>query len=112
MLRRIIPWRGTQVMEQKLERAIVHFASSAMLVGLVAYALHQGTRYSAWLPGDLEPTVLLAGTIVFAVAVLREAYDVWRGQSLTKAVTDYVSWACGCAFSAWGLYRFVLLWTH
>lgn len=40
-----------------------------------------------------------------ALPALREVFDVAAGQSLLKAVSDYVSWFSGATFSCWLLYR-------
>jgi len=57
-------------------------------------------RVSGRLPSERLPLLLLSALTVFAVSALREARDVARGQSLTKAIWDHASWALGCAPSA------------
>lgn len=91
-----------------VERAIVHFFSASSLVLLAFFGLRTLQRRAAgdWLPGNWQPTLALAAVTVFALASLREAYDVSAGQPLAKAFTDYASWLLGAGFSVWGLYRF------
>lgn len=91
-----------------LDRFIVHFFSASSLVMLTFFALRTLDRRirSEWLPDDWKPLLGLAAVTVFAVASLREAWDVAQGQALGKALTDYASWLLGCGVSTWGLARF------
>lgn len=93
-----------------LERAGIHYASSAMLVLLVFFALRhwqkRNWKVRLWVPYESRHLLVFSALLVFALSALREPYDVWAGQSLLKAFADFFSWFAGCATSAWGLYRF------
>ena len=91
-----------------LDRFVIHFFASMSLVMLMFFALRVTSRKlkSFWLPDNWKQHLLFAAIVVFTFATLREPRDVANGQSVAKAVTDYVSWLAGCGVSAWGLYRF------
>lgn len=90
-----------------IDRFLIHFFASMGIVtaGLFALRCVQRKTQWAWLPHLIQPQLILVSLAVFAVSALREAYDVANGQSLVKAITDYVSWAGGCTVSAWALWR-------
>jgi hypothetical protein len=94
-----------------LERFFIHFASATFLVLAVMFALNFIRRKfdTVWLPRSPLAQLLFAAVIVFALAVLREAYDVATGQQFAKALTDYMSWALGAAVAVVGLYRFAMI---
>jgi hypothetical protein len=90
-----------------IDRFIIHFFASTGVVLALTYALGclaRRTRWP-WLPRFARSQVMVAALVVYAASTLREAYDVSQGQTLTKAIFDYVSWAGGCGCSAWGLWR-------
>ncbi len=90
-----------------LDRGIIHFFSSAgvlLCCFCVLRFVHRKKQW-AWLPGEFRAQLLFAAICVFAGSALREAFDVAGGQSLAKAVTDYLSWFLGCGVSTWGLWR-------
>ena len=91
-----------------LDRFVIHFFSSGGILLCCFFVLHfvQRKKQWIWLPALMQPQLLLVGVCVFAGSALREAYDVHAGQTLVKAIIDYVSWAAGCACSIWGLWRF------
>lgn len=91
-----------------LDRAIIHFFSSAGICLCAFFALHYVQRKKAWpwLPSLVQPQLLFVAVCVFAGTALREAWDVAQGQSVAKAISDYASWALGCGVSVWGLWRF------
>lgn len=91
-----------------LDRAIIHFFSSAGVCLCAFFALHyvQRRKQWPWLPSLVQPQLLFVAVCVFAGTALREAYDVAQGQPLWKAFSDNLSWLCGCAVSVWGLWRF------
>lgn len=90
-----------------VERFIIHFFCSCGIVLCAFFLLRMIRRRTAWifLPDEAEQQLFLAALAVFAVSTLREAYDVYCGQQLLKAFTDYASWLLGCGFSVFGLYR-------
>lgn len=89
------------------DRFTIHFFASAgvSLVALFALRLVQRKTKWEWLPALIQPQLVLVALAVFAGSALREAIDVGNGQSVTKAIFDYISWAGGCTASAWGLWR-------
>ena len=91
-----------------MDRAIIHFFSSAgiLLLGYVVLHYVQRRKQWAWLPSMTQPQLILVAVVIFAVAAMREAWDVSAGQSVAKAVSDYASWFLGCGCSVWGLWRF------
>lgn len=82
-------------------RFVFHVAASTSLVLAVFF-------FTDWVHRRWEQgmPLILAGALVFAGSTLREAWDVARGQSLTKAVLDYTSWLLGTAGSVLALARF------
>ena len=95
-------------MNHILERAVIHFFSATALVMLAFFVLRTIRRHWAkkWLPDNWQALLTTAAVTVFAFSTMREAYDVFSGQALSKAFTDYLSWLLGCGIGAWGLYRF------
>lgn len=94
-----------------LERFFIHFFVSTFLVGAVFYALrYWGNRNShvgRWVSGRHGHLLVTSALIVFALATLREPFDVWRGNNtFLKSCFDQLSWFAGAAVSAWGLYRY------
>jgi hypothetical protein len=89
------------------ERFVIHFFSSCGIVLCTFFLLRLLRRKTSlvFLPSIPEQQLLFSALAVFAVSTLREAYDVYRGQPLLKAFTDYASWLFGCGFSVFGLYR-------
>ncbi len=81
------------------ERFLIHLFSSAGAVLLAFTVLHALARATSRLPAERRPLLPISAPSVFAGSTLREARDVARGRSLTKAIWDYASWALGCALS-------------
>lgn len=90
-----------------LDRFVIHFtAATSLVLALANLYRYLRRRYrNQWLPGTMPHTLAWAALTVFAISTLREAYDVRQGQSLVKAITDYISWLLGTGFGAWGIYR-------
>lgn len=90
-----------------LDRALIHFFASAGVVVACLFVLRTVERRTKWpwLPHMLQAQLVFVALCVFCGAALREAYDVAQGQTLAKAISDYVSWALGCGCSAWALWR-------
>lgn len=90
-----------------IDRFRIHFASATSLV--LAFSI--GIRFarkktrSKWLPATMYQTLIYAGLVLFSWTTLREPFDVYHGQTVTKAVFDFISWLSGIAFGIWGLYR-------
>lgn len=91
-----------------LDRGVIHFFSSAgiLLCGMFVIRWIQRRWNLAWLPSLIQPQMILVAVCIFSVAGLREAVDVNAGQSLGKAISDWLSWALGCGCATWGLWRF------
>jgi hypothetical protein len=87
------------------ERFLIHLSASAGAVLAAFTVLRALARVTSWLPSERLPLLLISALTVFAASALREARDVARGQSLTKAIWDHASWALGCALAAWGMAR-------
>jgi len=85
------------------ERFLIHLSASAGAVLATFTVLRALARVTSWLPSERLPLLLVSALTVFAASALREARDVARGQSLTKAIWDHASWALGCALSAWAV---------
>ena len=90
-----------------IERFAIHFFSSAGVLMCALFALRFGQRRlkSKFLPDSFPVQMLICAIAVFAVAAIREAFDVHAGQSIGKAVSDFISWGLGCGCSIWGLTR-------
>jgi|PlaIllAssembly_1097288.scaffolds.fasta_scaffold558905_1 hypothetical protein len=90
-----------------VERFVIHFFSSAGVLLCALFALRFAARKikTAFLPDTYARQLLFCAVAVFCGAALREAIDVHYGQSLTKAIFDYISWAAGCGCSIWALVR-------
>ena len=90
-----------------LDRFLIHFtaATSLGLMLAIGYRYAYKRTRSQWLPHSMPETLVYAGMTLFAVAILREAWDVGQGQSVIKAFCDYLSWLLGAGFGVWGLYR-------
>ena len=91
-----------------IERALLHFFLSGSLVLAVYFVLAWlGRRWSSvWIPSSRESKLLVASLVVFGASTLREPFDVLAGQTGTKVVTDFLSWALGVTAAAVGLHRF------
>lgn len=91
-----------------LDRFIIHATAATALVLWTFMLLRTLQRRAAhqWLPSGWRQTLVIAALAVFAVATLREGYDIRNGQSAVKEVFDYISWLIGGGFGAWSLYRF------
>jgi hypothetical protein len=90
-----------------IDRFLIHFFSSAGIVLAATFALATLQRRLRWpwLPSRVQGQIILSALLVFSVAVLREPYDVSRGDPLAKSISDFISWASGCGVSVWGLWR-------
>jgi hypothetical protein len=93
-----------------LERAIIHFAAACFatlaVYNLYRYWLRRNRRVELWLSPDKYHLLVVSALTVFALATLREPVDVYFGQTVTKAITDFISWLAGGGVAVWGLYRF------
>jgi hypothetical protein len=91
------------------ERFAIHFASSALLLGCVYFALRYWLRRNAkvgrWLSTRKNHLLVVSGLLVAGIAAWREPFDVAAGGSVVKSVFDFISWYSGSAVSAWALYR-------
>ena len=90
-----------------IDRGLIHFTASTTLVLMLAVLLriwYRRTR-STCLPRTMHQTQLTASLLLFAFSTLREPYDVYMGQSLIKAICDFISWALGILFADWALHR-------
>lgn len=93
-----------------LERFLIHFVASTFVTLAVFYLLRywgmRNCKVGQFISGRKSHLLVTAALIVFALAPLREPFDIAAGQVWYKAVTDQISWMLGAAVSAWGLYRF------
>ena len=90
-----------------IERFAIHFFSSAGVLMCALFALRFGQRRlkTKFLPDAFTTQMVFCSVVVLLFAFGREAFDVHYGQSLGKAIADYVSWLAGCGCSIWGLTR-------
>ena len=90
-----------------IDRFVIHFFSSAGILLCALFALRWAERRwkLSWLPYTFKTQLIVAALAVFAISTLREAFDVYNGQLLIKAVTDYISWLTGLGCSVYALYR-------
>ena len=91
-----------------LERFVIHFASSGMLVMITYFLLRSLWRRLVWRILEKRQAVVFAVICAVPTAFippLREAFDVAAGQPLLKAVTDYISWFAGAGVASWLAYR-------
>ena len=89
-----------------LERAAIHFFSSAGVYLLALWGFWELERRAAWWPqlkGWWE--LILPALVSFLFISLREVFDVAAGGSPLKSVSDWLSWILGLGLSVWGLYR-------
>lgn len=91
-----------------IDRFIIHFAASTFGVLALFFALRFlfRKRPSRWFSSERLHLLVTSALIVAASASLREPFDVAHGQSLVKALSDFISWYGGCTAAVWGLYRF------
>ena len=100
-----------------LDRAQLHYFYAIGLVIFVFFALRslrrilirRKSKYAEWLPATLGPTLLFADFIIALFAFSREAWDVYKGQWVFKAYTDYLSWALGLITGNLLAYRLIWL---
>lgn len=95
-------------MKHLLARFALHFISAGFIVLVSSSVLWAVWRRLDWhvrsRPQYLAFLILVAIPTA-ALPSLREAFDVAAGQTLLKAVLDYVSWFSGAGLSCWLLYR-------
>jgi len=94
-----------------LERFVIHLASSTFLTVAVYFALMYWLRKNRqvrnWISPEVNHVLVTSALIVFALATLREPFDVYFGtQVWYKAIFDQISWMLGAGLSVWGLWRF------
>jgi hypothetical protein len=92
------------------ERFVIHFFAACSLVLCAYFGFSWLAReYNLeFIPAALQARLAFSALFVWSLSTLREAFDVSRGQTLTKAYFDYLSWFLGCTVAAWGLYRFAI----
>lgn len=90
-----------------VDRFLLHFGWTVWLISGLWFLLRMIKRKKdvSWLPDLWKHQLLLCGILVALGPLTREAWDVYNGQSLIKAFTDYISWIFGSAVSLWGIYR-------
>lgn len=92
-----------ELLGEILNRGAIHFfASMSLVTATYFFVLFLLRRYKQY---EQLMALVLAAALVFAGSTLREAYDVYQGQPLVKAFTDYLSWLLGCGVSVWAIYR-------
>lgn len=100
-----------------LDRAQLHYFYAIGLVIFVFFALRSWRRiltrrkskYAEWLPTSLGSTLIVADFLICLLAFSREAWDVYRGQWIGKAYTDYASWILGVITGDLLAYRLIWL---
>ena len=89
-----------------LERAVIHFFSSAGVVLLALYGFWYLERKVSWWPQTRGWwDLILPALVSFVIISFREVFDVARGGSPVKSVCDWLSWLAGMGVSIWALYR-------
>ena len=90
------------------ERFFIHLFGGVGIILAVSFFLRfmKRKKQYSWLPVGTKATLIWAAMLVFAVAVLREAYDVSQGGWVVKSYIDYLSWALGCGLGTYGLMRY------
>lgn len=89
---------------------ISHYGWAIVLVCIIGYlidywSLHN-RKAAQWLSTNVEPHLLMAALIVFAILPIRESYDAWmHNQTPIKTPFDYASWFLGAATGVWLVYR-------
>lgn len=96
-----------------LERFAIHFIGSTFLVIVYYYALeyslHKVKDMYLWVSTRPRHILTLSALLVANSMILREPFDIFFGNNtIIKSVFDTFSWYAGCAFSAWGIYRFII----
>ena len=89
-----------------LDRAVIHFFSSAGVYLLALWGFWLLERKVRWWPelhGWWE--FVMPALASFAIISLREVFDVAAGGHLVKSVCDWLSWVLGLGVSAWAIYR-------
>ncbi len=89
-----------------LERAVIHFFSSAGVYVLALAAFWWLERKVKWWP-ELKGwwELVLPAVASFLFISLREVWDVSAGGSPIKSVCDWLSWLAGLGASVWASYR-------
>jgi len=89
-----------------LDRFVLHFVMSTgvLLLAMVGFIYLQ--RRVLWFP-TLHGwwSYVVPALLSFAIISLREVFDVYYGQLVAKAVTDWCSWVLGLGVAVWGMYR-------
>ena len=90
-----------------LDRGSIHFcaATTLVLTLTVFFRIWYRKTKNKWLPRTMHQTMMYASFTLFMIEAKREPYDVYMGQSVTKAFTDFASWMVGIAYGDWGLHR-------
>lgn len=93
-----------------IDRFIIHFFSSAgvLVCAVFGYAslVRRVPKLAAWLPSEtFNKRLVFLAVVILLFAVGREAWDVYKGQSIAKAFSDWASWAMGLGCSIWAVIR-------
>ena len=89
-----------------VERAVIHFFSSAGVYLIALWGFWMLERKVKWWPqphGWWE--LILPAVASFLFISFREVWDVNAGGSVVKSVCDWISWVLGLGVSVWALYR-------
>lgn len=94
-----------------IERFVIHFAAAIFLTLAAFYAMRywgmRNCKVRIFLSGRKSHLLVTSALVVFAIAPLREPFDVFTGNNtFIKSCFDQLSWMLGAAVAAWGLYRF------
>jgi hypothetical protein len=93
-----------------IERFFIHLFASTFLTLAVFFVLRalvrRFNRLGSWISYHRGHLMTNAALVVFALATLREPFDVSAGQVWYKAIADQISWFIGPIVSVWGLHRF------
>ena len=96
-----------------LDRASIHIASAFGLYIGIFLLLCTWKRNKVWLanrlPSLLPNMLLLSACILLILVMLREPWDVARGQWLGKAYIDFASWVIGLVLGRLGAKKLILM---
>lgn len=93
-----------------IERFIIHYfcSAGAVMASFFAFAslLRRYPKLGKYLPSEsFLKRLIFISVVILLAAFSREAWDVYKGQPIAKAFTDYASWALGLGCSIWAIIR-------
>lgn len=94
-----------------IDRFLIHVAASMFLTVTVFFSLklwiRKNLKVSQYIAPEKKRLLVLSALIVFALAPLREPFDLYYGnQTVVKTIFDIISWCLGPGISTVVLLKF------